>query len=61
MTPHLENEDYDCKLKVMSGIVPFMRLELFGTINYYPTMLHEHTSQTNMRYITINLKSIGYC
>ena len=54
MGPNLQGEDYGCQLHVLCGVILLMILQLTGTISYYPPGLHQNTSQSGPRGITIH-------
>lgn len=56
---NLPHEDYCHQLQVSSGVVPLVSLPLPGSICNNSTLMHQHTTQTNTRIITIDCKSMS--
>ena len=54
VAPNLQGEDYGRQLHVVCGVILLMILQLTGTISYYPPGLHQNTSQSCPRGITIH-------
>ncbi|PON52358.1 hypothetical protein PanWU01x14_209940 [Parasponia andersonii] len=53
-SPNLQGKDHCCKFQIMGGIVPFMWLQLTGSISHNSSILHQDTSQTQIRSIGIH-------
>jgi exonuclease III len=46
------------QLKIMSGVVLFMRSQLIWGVHNHATFLHEDTAKSNVRCITVNIERL---
>src|ERR1044072_6830756 len=58
--PCLQRMNNRCQLQVMCGIVLLMVLKLTRSISNNPSTLHQHTTKSSTRCITINLEVFMY-
>lgn len=58
MTQYFESNNQYWKLEIMSKVVSFVNLKLFGGIVYKLTLLHQYTTKTNIGHIAIKNKTI---
>ena len=56
--PNLKRENYRCQLQVMGGVVALMDLKMPRRIRNNPALLHQYTTHTNTRRITINRETL---
>src|SRR3954470_11834826 len=56
VSPYLECMYHRCKFQIMCGVVVFVVLKLSRGIGYHLPILHQYTSKSLPRSVTIDLK-----
>jgi hypothetical protein len=59
MSPNFKCMDNGCEFKIMCRIVLFMTSECSRCISNHSVVLHKHTTKSDSRSITIDIKRFG--
>src|SRR5688500_6323213 len=59
VSPYLKSMNYSCQFQIMCRVVLFMGPKCPRSISNHSVLLHQDTSQTSTRSITINFKWLG--
>jgi hypothetical protein len=59
VSPYLKSMNHSCQFQIMCRVVLLMGSECSGSISNYSVILHQDTSHSSTRSITINFKWLG--